>query len=257
MVFEVKQASNYKHVYSGLRMPPSKGFEVTIWQTKSSTLPKPYSDCSSSAGSAFSSPVFDEMNRLGIEYEKPLCIDALKQYKTVRQFGCANAWLLPFFNTYNVCLDRSLVVSSEQRGFDSISVDLNEIDEMCPLDCDEEVYDLTTSSLSFPTTSSSEAIVRLHQEYLKQIFSGPIPPSVEAVKSSWGLIKFSLRQITVREMSEVPAMEVATLVSNVGGNMNLFIGPSFLTFSEIFELIFVFVAIWWTRRKMRRQQTIA
>jgi len=39
-------------------------------------------------------------------------------------------------------------------------------------------------------------------------------------------------------INEIPKIEIVDLIANIGGNLGLFLGVSFLSFAEIFELIF-------------------
>lgn len=88
-----------------------------------------------------------------------------------------------------------------------------------------------------------------NKDYFTSLF-GNKTPDFESVKESFSYILIAYDRIVIEEVSENPSVELAGLFSNIGGNMGLFIGPSVLTFTEIFELVFLFVAIWWAQRKL-------
>jgi hypothetical protein len=48
---------------------------------------------------------------------------------------------------------------------------------------------------------------------------------------------------TYTTITELAKQEFLDLISNIGGNLGLFIGISFLSFAEIFELLFEIVFI--------------
>jgi len=49
------------------------------------------------------------------------------------------------------------------------------------------------------------------------------------------------RELLYTHIEQTPAMNIASLISNLGGICGLFLGTSFLSFVEIFELIFEFI----------------
>lgn len=246
---EIKNPDNYSQISNRqtLKIQPGKTYDISISKTKSSILPKPYSNCNSYP-STFSSPVVDEMNRLGIAYDQQLCVKAAMQYLIVNKFGCYNALYFPFFNNYAPCLNRSIYDQFNRvSNFQNASL----FEQMCPIDCDRVFFEYSISFQSFPTHQWYQTLLFYDDDYLKGLF-GPAKPDFAAVESSFSSIVISFGQIAVKEMSEQPSVEFAGLLSNIGGTLGLFIGPSLLSFTEIFELLFITFSIWWSRKRTRQ-----
>lgn len=185
--------------------------------------------------------------RLGIEYDQRLCLDGLIQYKMVKKFGCYMITYAPWFNTYEPCKNRSVVDASASN----ITIEMQELIDMCPIDCYREKYDFSVASETAPTLIWYKGLLLEVPEYFKTLF-GNSTPDFEDVKSSYAAIEIAFDRIAVEEIEEKPMILFPALLSNIGGNLGLFFGLSVLTFTEIFELVFVFIAIWWSHRQMSR-----
>ena len=59
----------------------------------------------------------------------------------------------------------------------------------------------------------------------------------EQVQKRFVSVKIYFNEMKYTFISQKPKTEVVDLVSNMGGTMGLFLGVSFLSFVEIFELI--------------------
>ena len=87
---------------------------------------------------------------------------------------------------------------------------VDKCNKYCPLECDSSEY---TTSYSFHIT---ETLSR--NDTLK-------------IKAYYKELKYIL-------ISQEPKMDIIDLIANIGGLFGLFLGASFLSFIEIFELLF-------------------
>jgi len=136
-------------------------------------------------------------------------------YKNVSSFSL-NKTIIDFirFNnrsyTQKECLHLCLI-SDDFRDIDKfyINVDRNRcIQDYCPLECDSFSYDILTNSYDkYPKNSSTYTIGVYYED-----------------------LKYTL-------ISQQPKIELFGLISNIGGTLSLFIGFSFITLLEIFELL--------------------
>lgn len=106
----------------------------------------------------------------------------------------------------------------------------------CPLECESTTYRLTTSQAEYPSRAYANALVensRVREKYAKN-----------ASQLNYELLKRSMVQISVfykdlgyEQYEEFAKTELIDLVSNIGGTLGLFLGMSFLSFVEIFDII--------------------
>lgn len=63
--------------------------------------------------------------------------------------------------------------------------------------------------------------------------------SLVDLKESLILLNINYQTMTTTIVEETPAMTFETLLGSLGGQLGLFLGMSFLSFMEIFEIVFI------------------
>jgi len=106
-------------------------------------------------------------------------------------------------------------------------------DSACPLQCDSIQYHVSSSFTRFS--------IETFYEYIKEIFNGyPIKNDDRLlINNLENLIYFNVfyNSFEYTSITQLPKMDIFDLISNIGGNLGLFIGISFLSFAEIIELV--------------------
>ena len=110
---------------------------------------------------------------------------------------------------------------------------------ICPLQCNEVKYDKSLSFTTAPKNSSK----------LKDLKS--LNLSIDNIV--YLNVYYSDLQYT--HISQLIKTDIWDLISNIGGNLGLFIGFSFLTFSELFELIFEVIIILFNKQSTKSNET--
>ena len=100
----------------------------------------------------------------------------------------------------------------------------------CPLECDSITYSI--SSRVETITASGNITNTINDPEFKRF------DSYEEIKKKYFSISIYYPELKYTFITQNPKMEMFDLVSNIGGILGLFIGVSFLSFIEIFELIF-------------------
>jgi hypothetical protein len=106
---------------------------------------------------------------------------------------------------------------------------------LCPLECDSIKYD---TSISFTKFSNNEF------EFLFDL-NGSIDNLI------WIDIYYGNLEYT--SITQLPKMNPFDLISNIGSNLMLFIGISFISFAEIIEILGEIVIILFEKRQKRHQ----
>ena len=110
----------------------------------------------------------------------------------------------------------------------------------CPLACETRDLDFTTSTGEYPTRNYVKQTIALNPEYFGRIFNTTVDNiTYEMVKNNFASVEIKYDKLSIRELRELPAVSGPNLISNLGGLLGIFIGPSFLTFMEIFEFTIV------------------
>jgi hypothetical protein len=105
---------------------------------------------------------------------------------------------------------------------------------LCPLECDSIKYE---TSISFTKFSKNE---------FKTLF--------EINGSTDGLIWVDIyyENLEYTSITQLPKMNVLDLISNIGSNLSLFIGISFISFAEIIEILGEIIIILFEKKKKKQ-----
>jgi len=231
-------------------LPPIDSFGRVFWLMSGSftyfeldrvfykKLDAPYSNCLKDVN-------LFEMNKTLIDYlqnEKRAYTQDDCYYKCSHLFaleesdcGC-NSTLNEFFkncikNSYNnqiINIKIEKCVSEYLKDFRE-KLQYEKCSKYCPLECDSMNYIIN----SFSEQISVSGDVSKNQ---KSVFFNL--STYEEAKQSYFGIRIYYNELKYTLISEDPKTEAFNFVSNIGGILGLFLGISFLSFIEIFEILF-------------------
>ena len=214
--------------------------DITIKRIDSQKLDEPFSDCIKDITSidSFNSNLYKYiLKSTNYSYTQEYCLDLCRGREINKYFNISNK----IDSTINAYLKISyLNIPSKDLDFFLTNVLIKITKEICfkecPLECDTVKYQYTFSSKDFD--------LQKRLAYFKSTKIS-IDPSYE--KSNYFENMFTVRiyydQTSYTRITEMPKTELIDLIANIGGNLGLFIGISFLSFAELFELIIEIIVI--------------
>lgn len=149
-------------------------------------------------------------------YRQLNCIDVCINREIWDKYGCS----IPSYyrnNDYELCGNTN-IVEDYYFGFvlDSSQLNttghINEFYDSCERECPKECVS-----------------VKLTTTYKAEWYNA---------QPNFAFFKFYLADLSTLEITQIPKMTTYDLISNVGGTLGLFVGISFLSFVEFFQLIF-------------------
>jgi hypothetical protein len=209
---------------------------IAISRTFVSKQPAPYSTCITdlSPFSDYSTTIFSYFDQFNVsKYDQELCINFCYQDKLIRNCSCSSLIVQTFNNTRYCQTDEEMLC---ENAFISMFTKSNPdtfCDDVCRPECEKETFDLSVSQSKFPT-----------QNYIN---SHPYQ------NVSLRFI-INYKDTTFVRISESPAVTFELLLGDVGGQIDLFVGLSFLTLLEVVELAFQ-IAFWFYSIKIKKNQT--
>ncbi|XP_063289571.1 amiloride-sensitive sodium channel subunit gamma-2-like [Pelobates fuscus] len=126
----------------------------------------------------------------------------------------------------------------------------DELNCHCPLQCKEELYELTVSGSQWPSTAFIENFAKELKEmggHMKDIADNPA-----LIRDNFVKVVVYFKQLNFELIEEEPSMTEINLISNMGGLVGLWVGFSVCTLAEFFEL-FLDVLLLFIRRCLRTQ----
>ena len=117
----------------------------------------------------------------------------------------------------------------------------------CPDDCKRVKDDFfSTSLLQFPSDSYARQLSRNKQI---KFLLGSNSTDLEKLKEKIAAVNVFFPRLEETEIEESQSISKLTMVSNLGGILGLFLGISFLSFFEIFEVLIEIIFIFFDLRK--------
>lgn len=117
----------------------------------------------------------------------------------------------------------------------------------CPLECNQTIYGLTTSSVNIIGDKYVYLIkgnVNLSSDFVHTQINA------ETAASSFVELSVFYETLSYTHTSETPKIDLITLIASLGGDLSLFLGVSIFS---LFELIEIFIEIYMIRREERRK----
>ena len=119
-----------------------------------------------------------------------------------------------------------------EKQFRANTID-SECRALCPLECSSVKYDLTVSTLSYPS-------VNTYNFYKDKLGN----ESYEEVKSKSIELNVYYSELGYTLITQTTKTSVIDLLSSIGGTLGLYIGISLLSFVEIVEALIEFLFIY-------------
>ncbi|XP_072255100.1 epithelial sodium channel subunit alpha-like [Pyxicephalus adspersus] len=221
----------------GVNVPPGQESDIGVVKVHVKRLHEPYnSRCSS--GQDIRNYYTDVY---GTDYSREACKKSCAQTKMIKNCGC-RMWEFPA----PPGIDVPLCNISEPSVNDCVEMyeyklSHDQLKCHCPLQCEEEIFELTLSSSQWPSSK--------YMDYFsKHIQSKHGYQDVQNIRDNVVKLVVYYQQLNYEFIEEVPSMQLVDLFSSIGGLVGLWIGVSVCTVAEFVELIlnllkFIFVRI--------------
>ena len=109
-------------------------------------------------------------------------------------------------------------------------------DQYCPLECESISFSVTPFFEPMPTSGLISSLSK--SDYYLDRFN-----TYEEANKHYISIFIYYKELKYTLISQEPKLEIFVFVSNIGGILGLFLGISFLSFVEIFEILFEIIFI--------------
>ena len=245
-VFAYNQTLSSKpRTAEGIDVSSGTHTNVIIKRVFDENLPSPFNDCKLKLNSIESSD--SDLTKMiinsGQTYSQKECFDLCLQYFIIDNCKC----YATYYNKLNGTIpcaewDQINCIQKKTEEF-QLSDFTQKCLPTCPPECLTVSYSLSTSFSDFPKQNTSDVVKNnlINMKYFDNITD-------QQIKKSLVSVNFYYDDLRYTQMSQSQLMTFVDLISNVGGTFGLFIGISFLSLAEIFELIFQIIFILFEKR---------
>ncbi|KAM9311649.1 epithelial sodium channel subunit alpha-like [Gastrophryne carolinensis] len=210
----------------GVNVPPGQESDIGIVKVHVKRLQAPYSSqCSSGENiKDYYTDVY------GTDYSREACKKSCAQSKMIKNCGC-RMWEfpappvgdVPLCNISDPFVNNCVELYEYKLSHDQLKCH-------CPLQCEEEIFELTMSSSQWPSSTYLDYFSKLVQR--RQDFQ-----DVQTLRDNVVKVVVYYQQLNYELIEEVPSMQLVDLFSSIGGLVGLWIGVSVCTVAEFLELI--------------------
>jgi hypothetical protein len=209
---------------------------IAVSRTFITKQPAPFSNCLSDMipFSSYSEKIFNYFQKFNVtKYDQEVCINFCYQDKLIENCHCASL-ITETLNDTKYCANKSereceknLTTSFATSNTDDFC------DNVCRPECTTQKFDYSISLSKFPT----QDYTNLHPDQK--------PP-----------LRFIVdyKDNIYTEVIESPKVTFEKLLGDIGGQMSLFIGISFLSFLEVLELL-IEIAVLFYQHKTKKSQS--
>ena len=207
-----------------------KGLETSIGlrRTFIRTEPKPYSLCDGNTNKPDSHK--SKLYRLILKkfgyYTQDFCVEQCFQKKVYQMCNCTVSFIDSVFDAKDMCENyEKMVIRNCWFDIDDKFYTIKNIEKecipLCPLECEKQSFDYIFSVKKLDTQNENQAVVNIFYENL-----------------------------AFTEIEESPTICFANLISGIGGTLGLFLGISFLSLVEVFDILFQLFFIIFQKKKI-------
>ena len=187
----------------------------------------PYSDCISNLEN-IKSDLKDFIIKSNKSYRRVDCLNLCFQRYVIKECGCYYPGFDSFYSKRQCASIQDIVNFGEVfKNFWKLDL-LNLCEPECPLECDSVDYKYLISSSSFPSQSYMENLIRIF----------PSNFTSKLNRENHLALNIFFNTLSYTRFKEDIKTSPLDLISNLGGILGLFTGASFLSFFEIFEILF-------------------
>lgn len=252
----VHNQSRPKYVADGLNIPTGHETFIGVHRSFISKQEKPYSDCLMNLKpfSDYSKILFGYFTEMNASYyDQGFCFELCYQDKLIDKCNCCDISTSIIRNSTYCVTDEQLECENE---FDEMFAMSNKnlfCESACPQQCNEFNYDTTYNMATFPTSSYLRYLSQ--DEFTSRFFPQGQSESnlTEFARQSFLKIIVNYDNLYYTSIEENPQTTFETLLGNIGGQLGLFLGLSFLSFVEIVEYMAEVIMILYKHGRNKNQ----
>ena len=240
-VFITNQSTVPSYFDTALSIEAGKETSIAVQRTISMNFPSPYSECTDLT-KGLSSQLYNFIaSNTNESYSQKNCFYLCFQRMVIETCHCYFTAFPSLYAEYSPCINSTQYkcflnfygnFKSKQSAFSQrCSAD-------CPLECESIAYDLTVSSMDYPSRELYDLFV-LDASYNATASKYGVDLSTyDLYKEYYYSLNVFYPKTQYTLINETPQMTVVSLLSSLGGSLGMFLGFSVFSFFEVFELLF-------------------
>ena len=212
----------------------TKAYLALSRQFKSS-LPKPYSDCDDLSINHFNSNLYNLIKQSKYDYTQQFCLSQCLQELVIKTCNCSDSVDFAVLRNVSSCSSTLQVDCALYKAYYEVYFQTDYIENVCipqcPLECNSSkiTYKLSSNQL-MPNIYMTllQAKPNLKSDFINRSLEDENVILKSVVKL---VIFYDSLSYTISE--ETPQIDIVSLISQIGGNLGLFMGVCLFSLGEI------------------------
>jgi hypothetical protein len=212
------------------------GFYTSISLSRENKLimKRPYSDCvlDNDFTTSFDSDIYNTILASNFSYSQQFCVMQCIQKYAIQTCGCSHQFLESVFQS-NKCSNLSVIAKCARPAF-FYAGSKDYITEyclpLCPLECNSTRFTYDTSVAKLEGDIYVD-IIQNNPNLSADFVTRQI--NAETVSSSIAKVNVFYESLSYVKTEESPALDIVTLIANMGGTWGLFLSLNFFSLGEI------------------------
>ena len=252
----VVRIENVSHVidYSndGIFIPSGSHTYLALNREFKTSLPKPYSECEDLNSNDFSSDLYKLIFYSKYEYTQQFCLQQCLQELMIQTCNCSNTALASIRNVSG-CSSTTQINCILKKAYYGIYLKNNYVVRVClpqcPLECNSTKITFTPSSYQLiPYTYRN---LLKGKSFLSLDFLNRSLDDDSVILKSVAKLSIFYESLSYTISIESPQMDIVSLVSQIGGNLGLFMGVCLFSLGEmVITLIELILCKWPVNKKI-------
>jgi len=195
---------------------------------------EPYSNCilDNDATTSFDSDIYKAILDSNFSYSQQFCLTQCFQKLAIKECGCYTSFFSSVFVNANKCPLNKL--DCNQNAYWNVFSTHDYVNNfclpLCPLECNSTKFTYTTSTSKLvgnPYVDIIQNNPNLAIDYVTR------PINANTASESIAKVNIFYDSLSYVNSEESPALDIITLVANIGGNLGLFLSVGLFSIAEI------------------------
>ncbi|RNA36501.1 acid-sensing ion channel 2 isoform X1 [Brachionus plicatilis] len=210
---------------------------LAIERIKTKLMPQPYSECIQNLDSidSFDSEYYRKVFRSNLLYRQSDCFEAFQLSEIYKNCSCdemGNNLVYENNNTCDTFTEQLCAITITQKLLETNFKQKNKL--FCPLECESIRYKVIKSENNYPSESYGNDLSKTSK--IRSLFENRSNISNEELRKNVLAVSVYYEYSEQTEISQSASISWEGLVGIIGGTLGLFLGMSFLSFVEFFDL---------------------
>ncbi|XP_063955787.1 degenerin mec-10-like [Lytechinus pictus] len=232
----------------GILISPGFNTAIGLRMLELDRLPDPYGDCKADLSEDIADDLYHQ--HYNITYNRKTCEVSCYQNEVIRRCGCFDASYLNSLNVNRTIYPCEYTSPVETQCMADIEWEQaeGELGCNCPIACHETTYLSRASSSIWPANAYESLLFKrmaLYNDVMRRHVNGE--NASEWTRQNLAKLEVYYDEFNYEYIRQVPAYTIPDLLSDIGGQLGLWLGLSVITIFELLEGAWLILAFVFTR----------